>query len=409
MGVFVTGTSQNASGANEMATLAYSTAGQPLWTNFYAQPAGGYSQSEAVAIATAGDKVYIAGARHDLPRTPLAQTVILAYSVAGQPLWTNYFSAPPSVTEVPKAVAVDENGALFVTGACDAWNSGDYFTLAYLPDGTALWTNRYDGLANAVDCALGVAARAGRVCVTGYAAAPGVQYECDTISYSTSGVPLWTNRYLGGSPPASKGQAIALDASGNVFVTGYGYDGGFTLAYAREGTCLWTNRHPGTGDNIALDASGNVIVAGGSALDLATVAFSAAGAPLWTNYYDGPIHGQEYMDSPGRLAVEPPCSVYVTCASQGIRDGVTNFDFVTLKFTTVPDIQVRPVSPQPGVGFRLTITAPTNTAYRLEASPDLANWRTLTNFAPLPVESVDYTDTQAPGFAQRFYRTVWSP
>jgi hypothetical protein len=62
---------------------------------------------------------------------------------------------------------------------------------------------------------------------------------------------------------------------------------------------LWTNRYNGSGngedfaDAIAVDGSGNVFVTGWSAGssvfdDYATVAYSNAGEPLWTNRYNGP-------------------------------------------------------------------------------------------------------------------------
>jgi hypothetical protein len=57
----------------------------------------------------------------------------------------------------------------------------------------------------------------------------------------------------------------------------------------------------------------------------------------------------------------------------------------------------------------LTLTAPTNVACRLEASPDLRNWQTLTSFPPLPATSLQYSDTLAPSFPTRFYRTAWPP
>jgi hypothetical protein len=62
-----------------------------------------------------------------------------------------------------------------------------------------------------------------------------------TIKYSSTGMPLWTNRYtgrrlLGGLLPTP----CALDSSGNVFVTG----GAATLAYSSAGVPLWTNLYP---------------------------------------------------------------------------------------------------------------------------------------------------------------------
>jgi hypothetical protein len=41
------------------------------------------------------------------------------------------------------------------------------------------------------------------------------------IKYSAAGVPLWTNRYNGPANREDAASAVALDADGNIFVTGY--------------------------------------------------------------------------------------------------------------------------------------------------------------------------------------------
>src|SRR6185295_14226040 len=89
-----------------------------------------------------------------------------------------------------------------------------------------------------------------------------------TIKYSNSGVPLWTNRYDGLI------LSMAVDSSDNVFETGAWNNGGnwdyATIKYSKAGLPLWTNRYdgPGNGDDfaraIAVDSSGNVFVTGDS-------------------------------------------------------------------------------------------------------------------------------------------------
>jgi len=82
--------------------------------------------------------------------------------------------------------------------------------------------------------------------------------------------PLW--RSGAGSGP-DEAYAIAVDANGNVFVTGYSARTNAaadyaTVAYSGAGMPLWTNRYDGPGDDgasgIAVDANGNVFVTGAS-------------------------------------------------------------------------------------------------------------------------------------------------
>ncbi len=98
-------------------------------------------------------------------------------------------------------------------------------------------------------------------------------------------MPLWTN--------LSGGAAIALDTSDNVFVTGYSSNGTnddyATVAYSSAGIPLWTNRYngPGNGDDwpsaIAVDSSGNVFVTGhswnGINFDYVTIKYSSSVPP----------------------------------------------------------------------------------------------------------------------------------
>src|SRR6185503_2796655 len=118
-----------------------------------------------------------------------------------------------------------------------------------------------------------------------------------TIAYSGAGVPLWTNCYDGPANNYDRGTAAAVDASGNVFVTGHSVDNSgdsdyVTIAYSGAGVPLWTNRYSGLrgGYNIAravaVDRSGNVFVTGsstgsGNDSDYATIAYSGAGVALW--------------------------------------------------------------------------------------------------------------------------------
>jgi hypothetical protein len=182
--------------------------------------------------------------------------------------------------------------------------------------GTPLWTNRYDG-PRAYNYATAIATDTnGTVYVTGVSYGIDTIYDYATIAYSSAGVPLWTNRYDGPASDRDEASAIAVDASGNVFVTGQSRTGVgtseyATLAYSSAGDLLWVNPYAGLGNGgngavaVAVDASGNVVVtgvsAGGSSLagEWATIKYSSAGSPLWTNLYNMPGVVDDAPSAPG--------------------------------------------------------------------------------------------------------------
>jgi hypothetical protein len=191
-------------------------------------------------------------------------------------LWTNRYHGPANGNDGAIAAAVDSNGNVFVTGqSVSSAGDYDYATIKYSSAGTALWTNRYNGRGNTNDSAEALAVDGtGNLIVTGYSTGSAGINDYATIKYSGSGAPLWTNRYHGPSDGDDHAGAIAVDGSGNVFVTGLsrgsgsGYDYA-TIAYSGAGTALWTNRYDGgNGDDgalaLAVDRDANVFATGSS-------------------------------------------------------------------------------------------------------------------------------------------------
>src|SRR6185369_92318 len=120
----------------------------------------------------------------------------------------------------------------------------DYATVAYSNSGVPLWTNRYNGPRNGEDHALAIAVDGkDNVIVTGSSTSVS-DTDYTTIKYSGAGIPVWTNRYDGPAHGGDGASGIAVDSSGNVFVTGYSFDSAgatfdyATVAYSSAGTLL---------------------------------------------------------------------------------------------------------------------------------------------------------------------------
>ena len=310
--------------------LKYSGAGVPLWTNRFYAPTNSNYKVSGLAVDNRGN-VFVAGAAGSG-----AHYLTIAYSPAGVALWTNLYDNPDR-RDGARALAVDHNGNVFVTGySSQNGGSGECVTIAYSGAGVALWTNRFGpggGAAVAVDAR-------GNVFVAG-GSYNGASYDYVTVAYSASGVALWTNRYDAGGFSDDFTSANAVDHNGNVFVTGYSGGSDYvTIAYSPAGRALWTNRFNGWANSedvardLAVDQDGNVFVTGFSDSlrlpeqrnrDYATVAYSGAGVTLWTNLHAG--SGQA-LDWPHGVAVDNSGNVVVTGVSIA-----STADYVTIKYS----------------------------------------------------------------------------
>lgn len=252
--------------------------------------------------------------------------VTLKYSPDGTGLWTNRFDAGSNVYYYARALALDTNGNVFVTG--DTYNGtyGEYLTLAYSSTGIPLWTNRFREAGN--DSYLPKAIvidSSGTVFVTGALPRGSGFYDLGTIAYTSSGMPLWTNLCKGHASPHTLVRGLAADNKGHVFVTGWAPNGTniglffVTLAYSNSGSALWTNYFTGPAAagpaDLAVDNDHRVYVAGTSqrtndsfSAEFVTLAYSDFGVPLWTNRY-----GSSYGNcSASAIAVGTNGNVIVT-------------------------------------------------------------------------------------------------
>lgn len=138
------------------------------------------------------------------------------------------------------------------------------------------WVSRYDGEGLSWEYATAIAVdQSGNVYVTGYSGSEMTDWDYCTVKYNKDGQQLWQRKYGGVDGKDDCAHDIEVDSLGNVYVTGYSqcedlYCDYATVKYDSNGVELWVARYNGPADDddkavaIGLDGEGNIYVTGTS-------------------------------------------------------------------------------------------------------------------------------------------------
>ena len=333
--VYVAGYSTTASSGNDFVTIKYNSSGETLWVRTYNGPGNGEDVVQAIAIDADGN-VYVTGNSIGSGGVNDYDYATIKYNSSGVQQWVDRYSRG-SLGDVPTAIAVDGSGNVYVTGRSPgAGNKTDYATIKYnSSSGGRTWVRTYDGGSDDNPWAIAVDG-SGNVYVTGQSWQYGAYFSYDylTVKYDASGNQLWAMAYDNGGSYEYGATAIAVDASGYVYVTGGSTGSGLdyaTVKYNSSGSQQWATRYVTSGydraNAIALDGSGNVYVTGVSNNDYATVKYNNSnGSQAWAARYN-PSGG---LDEGRAVALDGSGNVYVT----GYSAGPSGNDYATIKYTS---------------------------------------------------------------------------
>lgn len=204
------------------------------------------------------------------------------------------------------------------------------------------WASRYNGGGNSLDWSYAIAMDpAGDVVVTGYSTGAGTGKDYKTIKYNQAGAILWEASFNGPINGGDYSNALAIDASGNIYVTGrvdYGTSSDMvTIKYNSQGVQQWFARYMGAsnlsdeGKSIKVDGSGNVYVGGRTTssvtgIDCITVKYNPDGSEAWVKTYFASGANEDYIVS---IDVDAAGNVYAGGCSVGAATGQ---DLVVIKY-----------------------------------------------------------------------------
>lgn len=327
-------------------TIQYDSLGVRRWVAQYDGPAHGQDGINAIAL----DKrrcIVVTGYSGGGGDT--ADWATIKYGPLGDEKWVARFQGPTGKQNGASALAIDDSGAIYVVGEVTGVTSKrDFATVKYDAEGSQLWVAYYDGPAHDLDFSVAIALDDHGDCVvTGFSINADGGRDIVTIKYTAGGLEEWAARFDNPQHYDDSPSALAVDRSGNVYVTGTSgtSDALFprmdyvTVSYDPNGRQRWVayyngidGYHEDRSYGIAVDTNLNTYITGystgyGSDGDIATVKYDSNGVQQWVARYDGPAHSLDggvciRMDEGGYLYVGG--FTYGTCAP----------DYILLKYST---------------------------------------------------------------------------
>lgn len=335
-------------GGQDAFLARYTAAGALLWTRQIGTPqwdeAIGVAVDGAGGVFIAGDTKGSLGGPNPAPG--IEDAFLAKYDAAGSLLWTRQLGTPG--IDIGFDAAADSAGNAFIAGWTAGSLGGpsaggvDAFIAKYDATGALLWMRQL-GTAS-TDHAQGVAADdAGNAFIAGYtggsfAGQSVMPSDAFVAKYDASGALLWVRQIV--SWGTERAEGVAADGAGGVYICGHtsgsiggpdlGGDDAFVARYDGSGALLWI-RQFGTARYdyawaVAADAAGNAYITGytdgdfagqsGGADDAFLVKFDAQGSMLWARQL-----GVQGSDFGCGVAVDAAGAAYITGACAGSLGG----------------------------------------------------------------------------------------
>lgn len=287
-----------------------------------------------------------------------ADMYTVRYNSSGLQTAGYLYNSPYNNADQAKAIATDPAGNVYVCGKISLnASTSDIIVIKYNSSATQQWVAYFNTPQNWIDDAVAITTdAAGNVYMTGSVVKyEPFEYDYLTVKFNTSGVLQWYATYNGTANGVDMANDIAVDAAGNVYVTGLssgqirkgrgdltfivstGYDV-VTIKYNASGTQQWVQRYNASnlndeGKAIGLDAAGDVYVTGlasasSSNQNAVTIKYNNAGAFLWQQTYAGPAGSHDFAND---LAVDGSGNVLI---AGGTFNSAGRSDVLAIKYNT---------------------------------------------------------------------------
>ncbi|MCB0729022.1 MAG: SBBP repeat-containing protein, partial [Ignavibacteriae bacterium] len=318
----------------------------PEWVQTYNGSGNGNDESLSHITDDSGN-VYAAG--KIFQTASLFDIYVVKYNVPGNKIWERIYNGPGNGNDIANSIALDLNGNIYVAGESKGDSTGgDFILIKYDGNGNEMWNRRFDGESSSTDAVIKVVTdNSGFPIVSGTSFNLNTLFDIVTIRYDPEGNIVWNKMYNGSSNRNEFIGDMAIDDSGNVFISGSSFvqgegDNFLLIKYSNNGDQLWTadyNGPSGANDNITsltLDNNGNAVISGssvapGTGIDFATLKYSGSGQELWLRRYSSSAISSP--DEPKAIISDIHGNIFVTGASVQSN----SYDYLTVKYSSSGD------------------------------------------------------------------------
>ncbi|MFN8116371.1 MAG: T9SS type A sorting domain-containing protein [Bacteroidia bacterium] len=344
--IYVAGATVNGAGNTDILLAKYSSAGVQLWIQQYA--GAGLGNDFATDMFVTSNAIYLTGGVATSTASPTTDVITMKYNLSGVLQWVSTYNGAGNSFDAGRGLAYHtQSNTLYVSGGTyNTSLNSDILAIAYNSSGTQLWANTYNYTSNLDDAGVKIAIGGSTVAVTGAVTNSTNNYKNATITFDKTTGTLTAVNISTAVTTSSVNTVtdLVIDASNNYYVVGSSLVSGQGYNYYVQKLnssliTAWTYTYNGASnlDDIAkgvqVDASGNVYITGYSTSstqgrNIVTIKLNSSGTNQWTQTINGSANGD---DEANDMVLDVSANVYITGYT---KDALNNKDYYTAKYNT---------------------------------------------------------------------------